>query len=112
MHFFYIININNHLINVFLKKKFIMLYQLPNGKSIEMSIDEYLNLNINDISFYTAFNIGMELENPFALSVLLYGDDSYYDDDLDEEEIEDLLDIDPEEKIMDNDFYNKDELEL
>ncbi len=91
-----------------------MLYQLKNGKTIEISLEHYLQLNDEELEQYLAFNMGSEIEDPFAISVLKYGPITSKEiyGDFDEEEIEDLMVIDLEEKLMDKDFYNEDELEV
>ena len=92
-----------------------MLYQLPNGKCIEISTEAYFNMTDDDLSLYLAANVGDYIEDPFAISVLKYGparvnEDVY--DDYDEEDIMDLTVIDFNEKITDEDFINFDELEV
>ena len=41
-----------------------MIYQLPNGKTIYLSIDEYLNLTDSDIQYMVANNYGEVTVNP------------------------------------------------
>lgn len=97
-----------------------MLYQLPNGKCIEISVEQYLRMSDEELDLYVAYNIGEEVNDPFALSVLKYGSSAIEDDDafdeliketLIEETIEDLTDIQPEEKLYDEDFFDSEELE-
>jgi hypothetical protein len=42
-----------------------MLYQLPTGKVIEMSIDQYLDLSDEDLEYLIAYNKGDHIEDPF-----------------------------------------------
>ena len=84
-----------------------MLYQLKTGRTIEISLEQYLSMDESDFEYVIASNAGEELEDPFAISVLKYGD---IDLDEDEEEFQDLLDISIEEKLTDVDFINYDEL--
>jgi hypothetical protein len=92
-----------------------MIYQLPNGKSIEMSIDQFLKMTDQDLKNLVAFNHGEEFNDPFIHSVLRHGpareEIEDLDDDFTEEEIEDLLDVAPEDKIFDEDFIDHDNLE-
>jgi hypothetical protein len=95
-----------------------MIYQLPNGKSIEMSIDQFLKMTDQDLKNLVAFNHGEEFNDPFIHSVLRHGSVSVreeleedLDDDYTEEEIEDLLDVAPEDKIFDEDFIDHDNIE-
>ena len=92
-----------------------MRYQLPTGICVEISVETYLTLSDDDIQALIANNIGLEYDDPFAASVLKYGeaklDEEIYTD-FEDEEIKDLLSLDPDEKIMDKDFINIDELEI
>lgn len=92
-----------------------MRYQLPTGIYVEISIETYLTLSDDDIQALIANNQGLDYDDPFAASVLKYGE-FYVDEDVyadfEDEEIKDLLSLDPDEKIMDEDFINIDELEL
>jgi len=47
-----------------------MQYQLPTGKVINISIEEYLNMTDADIQYYIASNAGDDMNNPFTGSVL------------------------------------------
>jgi hypothetical protein len=47
-----------------------MLYQLPNGRTIEMSVEQYLDMTDDDFEYLIAHNYGDELEDPFFGSVL------------------------------------------
>jgi len=95
-----------------------MLYQLPNGKCIEISIEQYLRMTDDELSMYVAFNYGEEINDPFALSVLKYGNvtekEEIIDDDAitqEEEYVEDLTDVLPEEKLYDDEYIDYDNLE-
>lgn len=92
-----------------------MLYQLPNGKSVEISVEQYLRMSDEELEMYVAFNFGEEVNDPFALSVLRHGpsNDRSEDDNLDfmqelslEEDlgIKELTDLLPEEKLSDIDY--------
>lgn len=84
-----------------------MLYTLRNGKTIELTTEEFLEMDDIDFEELEALNYGMELNDPFAISVLHYGSKPNEFD-----ELEDLLEIEMDEKLRDPDFYNEDELEV
>lgn len=94
-----------------------MLYQLPNGKCIELSIEQYLRMTEEELKGLIAFNAGDEVNDPFALSVLRYGpyrimEDIDEIDDFSEVPIEDLTDVTPEDKLYDADYIDFDNLEV
>jgi hypothetical protein len=93
-----------------------MIYQLPNGKCIEMSIEQYLKMTDQDLKNLEAYNQGEEFNDPFIYSVLRHGPakevvEDDFEEDFTEEEVEDLLDIAPEDKIFDDDYIDYDNLE-
>lgn len=47
-----------------------MLYQLPNGKTINLSIEEFLNLTDQDIQDLVALNFGDYISSPWADSAI------------------------------------------
>jgi hypothetical protein len=62
-----------------------------------------------ELSGLHGMNIGESIHDPFAISVLKYGPvkvEEEYVDDFAEEEPELLTDIDPEEKLTDNDYVD------
>lgn len=71
-----------------------MLYQLPNGKTIYLSIEEYLNLTDADIQYLVSCNFGETIVNPFSGSAIksnskekVYDFSDYPDEDNNEEDI-------------------------
>lgn len=42
-----------------------MLYQLPSGRVIEISTEQYFEMTDEDIEYMIAYNIGDNIENPF-----------------------------------------------
>ena len=85
-----------------------MLYQLPNGKVIHMSIDEYLSLTDDDVRFLVSVNAGETIINPFQGSVLqdnIKADVEYEEEEVLEETDITIFDID-EEKTL-NDFLSE-----
>jgi hypothetical protein len=50
-----------------------MLLQLPTGRTIEMSVEDYLNLTDEDMQYIVSLGYGEEIEDPFFASVIEYG---------------------------------------
>lgn len=78
-----------------------MLYQLPNGKVIEISVEQYLDMTDEDLEYLIAYNHGETIENPWFGSALSRKSPTTDD-------IEDLLHLPPEEKLSDPDFSPED----
>jgi hypothetical protein len=85
-----------------------MLYQLPNGKVIEMSTEQFLDMSDEELEYLIAFNYGDSLENPWFGSVLTKGPASS-NVEIDEN-IPDLTDLSCDEKLLDLDL-DKDQIE-
>lgn len=47
-----------------------MYYQLPTGKVVQMSIEDYLNLTHRDIQYLLSINAGEYIHNPWADSAI------------------------------------------
>jgi hypothetical protein len=58
-----------------------MLYQLPNGKTIFLDVEDYLSLTDTDIQNLIALNIGDPHLNPFKNSVIYNRSEEYDEDD-------------------------------
>jgi len=89
-----------------------MLYQLPNGKVIHMSIEDYLSLTDDDVRFLVSVNAGETIINPFQGSVLqdnVKDDIEYEDEEVLDETDAIIFDID-EEKTL-NDFLSEYDLD-
>lgn len=85
-----------------------MLYQLPSGKVIELSVEQYLSLSDNELNEIVRLDIGNTLENPFHGSAL---DGKYmaYEDMSNDPDVEaELPDISPDDKLSDEDFIRDD----
>lgn len=81
-----------------------MLYQLPNGKVIEISTEQYIEMSDEELEYLIAYNYGDVLENPWFGSVL-----SKQSSDV-PEILPDLIDISDEEKLIDPDLdFNPEE---
>jgi hypothetical protein len=83
-----------------------MLYQLPNGKVINLSIEEYLDLTDEDVQYLMAIDYGEHIRDPFAGSAVEDNTkEKYYDFEFlsqDEEDISDIISDDtPFDDIID-----------
>jgi hypothetical protein len=47
-----------------------MLYSLPNGKVIEISVEQYLEMDDEEFEFLLSINYGEPIEDPFFGSIL------------------------------------------
>jgi hypothetical protein len=47
-----------------------MMYQLPNGKVIHLTVEQYLDLTDNDMQYLMSMNAGEYTNSPFTGSVL------------------------------------------
>jgi len=47
-----------------------MIFQLPNGKIIHLSVEEYLHLTDEDIQYIVSTGYGLEPTNPFYSSAI------------------------------------------
>ena len=99
-----------------------MLYQLPNGKCVEISVEQYLRMSDEELNMFVAYNFGEEVNDPFALSVLRHGpatekpvdEMSFYEETLleDEDLPEDMTEVPAEEKLKDIDYVDLDNTEI
>lgn len=85
-----------------------MIINLPNGKSIEVSLEAYLRMTDDDFEYLMAVNWGDEFRNPFESSVLLYGE-AKADDVEEEEPTEEYVDPSDLDKLQDLDADIQDE---
>lgn len=76
-----------------------MIYQMPNGKIIEMSVEQYLDMTDDDFQDLMANNYGDDVEDPWFGSVLTSTKSIP-----DIPEIEDLTQISFEDKIRPTDL--------
>ena len=97
-----------------------MIFQLPNGKCIEISVEYYLSMSDDELQQFVAINAGFSTTDPFTTSILKNGesrrvtiDESDFEDrDKDysrDDSLKTMQDISFDEKISDPDFFNKDE---
>jgi len=83
-----------------------MIYQLPNGKVINISIDQYLEMTDQDIQYLMSINGGDYATNPFTDSAALdNAKEKVYDFDYlpsDEEDVDNIIsDDEPFDDIID-----------
>lgn len=74
-----------------------MFYQLPSGKVIEMSVEQYLDMSDDDLEYLVAYNRGEHIEDPWFGSSIIHPK-MQLDPDF-EEEILDLTEIPIEDKF-------------
>jgi hypothetical protein len=77
-----------------------MYYQLPNGRVIEMSTEQYLDMSDEELEYLIAFNYGDIYENPWHGSILSKHDTSH---DEPSEILPDLTNIPEIDKLSDLD---------
>ncbi len=82
-----------------------MQYQLPNGKVIRLSVEDYLKMTPLDIQYLISINSGEYVSNPWSESVLsnpeeidkieseLLDEESYFEDYFPEEYEDDNISI-------------------
>ena len=82
-----------------------MLYQLPNGKVIFLTIEQYLDLTDEDEQYLMSLDAGEHALNPFLESAVLQNTkEKYYDFDYlpDDESCDDIISDDtPFDDIID-----------
>jgi hypothetical protein len=96
-----------------------MIYQLSNGKSVEMSTEQYFRMTDEDFQFLVASNAGDEINDPFSGSIIrkspildkISSIEEISIEDLTEEELEELEDIVEEKVYIDTDYMDLDSLE-
>lgn len=77
-----------------------MLYQLPNGKVIEISTEQFVEMSDEELEYLIAYNYGDVVENPWHGSILTKHDNTI-DDEIDI--LPDITDIPEVDKIEDLD---------
>ena len=83
-----------------------MIYQLPNGKVINITIEEYLEITDLDIQYLMSLDFGEYMSDPFAASAVKSNtQEKYYDFDFvgdtddecnyisDDEPFDDIIDL-------------------
>lgn len=82
------------------------MFQLQNGKSVYLTVEEYLGLTDQDIQYLMSINYGESILDPFHGSAVEQNKtEKYYDFDYlpnDEEDVEDIAsDDEPFDDIID-----------
>lgn len=77
-----------------------MLYQLTNGKVVEISIEDYLSMSDADFQNLIGYNQGDYTNNPWYNSAL----NDEQDEDEEESLIKELDDVSDLEKLLDQDY--------
>jgi hypothetical protein len=81
-----------------------MIYQLPNGKIIHLSIEEYLDLTEEDIQYLISLDYGEHIRDPFSGSAVKKNSkEKYYDFEFnnDDEDMKDNASNNPFDDIVD-----------
>lgn len=55
-----------------------MLYQLPTGRTVELTVEQYLDMTDDDLQYLIAYNYGDEVEDPWFGSVLTESSPAFY----------------------------------
>lgn len=78
-----------------------MFYQLPNGKVIEISTEQYFDMSDEDFEYLIAYNHGEMQENPWHGSILSKHDRAH---DIGLDAVPDITDIPQIDKLSDLDI--------
>jgi hypothetical protein len=96
-----------------------MLYSLPNGKVIYLTLEEYLELTDLDIQYLMSINHGESIQNPWhgsSISKFSPAEENPNDLDYQEQEIIDHhdlgLDLLPDDYIIDFDIDFNNEIDI
>ena len=65
-----------------------MIYQLPNGKTINISIEAYLSMTDDDFKFINESNMGSSNDNPFISPEEIEDLDIIVDDEINIDDID------------------------
>lgn len=90
-----------------------MLYQLPDGRVIELSTEQYFDMSDEDLRSLISTNYGENIENPFFGSILerpnsmVLDEEEFTEETIHEKELE-LPDIPLGEKLKDEYFHRDD----
>lgn len=72
-----------------------MLYQLPNGKVIEISTEQFVEMTDEELEYLIAYNYGEVQENPWFGSIL----NKQVDIDITSDILPDLTEIPDDDKL-------------
>lgn len=85
-----------------------MLYNLPDGRTIEISLNDYLELTDEELKGLAAYNIGEQINNPYYGSSITKFQRPEPDDP-DCYNQNEIPDVPNEHKILDQDYEPEDE---
>lgn len=85
-----------------------MIYQLANGRIIELSVETYLDMSDEDLHSLSALGYGESVEDPFFASALDSREAWTIDEEIDNETELELPDIPLSERFFDEDFKRED----
>ena len=74
-----------------------VIYQLPNGKVVWLTFEQYLDLTDEDIAFLISIDYGESANSPWLGSVLPQNQKNLKFDDIDSEDNDQSLDLPPED---------------
>lgn len=77
-----------------------MIYQLSSGATIELSVEQYLNMSDAELDYLNSTYNGEHIDNPWHGSVL----GKQIADDIEEELLQDLTSVTDGEKLLDPDL--------
>jgi|TARA_R110000868_G_scaffold207246_3_gene456198 hypothetical protein len=90
-----------------------MLYQLPNGKVVHLSIDEYLDLTDEDVQYLMSLDYGEHIRDPFRDSAVSHNTkEKYYDFEFLAQDDETMNDIISDDNPIDDIIDLSDELDM
>lgn len=84
-----------------------MLYQLPNGKTVEISIEDYLALTDEELNGLVGYDCGVGINNPHYGSAITKPGKEEPDDEIYSDQ--EIQDVPSEEKFKDQDYTEDDE---
>ena len=91
----------------------VMQYQLPNGKVVHLSIEEYLDLTDEDVQYLMSIDYGEHIGDPFTGSAVEKNTrDKYYDFDFLSQDDEDLNDVISDDQPFDDIIDLSDNLDM
>lgn len=85
-----------------------MLYQLQDGRTIEISMHEYLSCTDEELRQLIGTNYGMEINNPQYGSIITKPGRAVKDEEVEDYSNMDIQDVPHDEKFKDRD-YTEDE---
>lgn len=81
-----------------------IIYQLPNGKIVYLSVEQFLSLKDDDIKYMLENNFGSEVSNPFSIKSPKQIDE--YEEDINDDNYTDDYD-EPSEPFDINSLFDE-----